>query len=185
MDRRFPNLKFGRDKDEQFRYHDAYELQTVAGTSRLAIGPSISHCELFLELASCLPEPLRVLYVLVLSRRQQHEEARYESGPVSRQQIAAFATAFSEFLESDGRHHIWIAHPDVGTIVYDRHQTLYAYGPLDAYLTVLQRRGLQAGIVDVPAPHWHRYHPHFDDAEAALIRYWPWRRAPLKESDRD
>jgi hypothetical protein len=185
MDRRLPNLKFGRGSDEAFRYDDAYELQTAAGTPRLVIGVSRNHCELFVELAACLPEPLRVLYVLVLSRRQQHEEARYESGPVSREQLAEFASAFGDFLQSDGRHHIWIAHPDAGTIVYDRHEMLYAYGPIDAYLAVLERRGLQQGVVQVPSPHWHKYHPRFDDAEAALIQYWPWRRAPLKDSDRD
>jgi hypothetical protein len=181
------SLKFGRggEENESFRYENLYERQSRNGTSRLLIGPSDNHCQLLLRLTACLPEPLKVLYVLVVSRRDEHSEARYESHELSREQVTRFVQRFEQFFESDARHHIWVANPDVGTIVYDRHEVLYAYGPIDAYVAVLQKEGLHSGVVEIPAPHWHAYHAEFDEVEADVMRYWRWEQRPLNEADKE
>jgi hypothetical protein len=181
------SLKFGRGGEEQesFRYPNTFERQSRDSAPRLLVGPSGGHCELALALAESLPEPLRVLYVLVVPRRGEHEAGRYESPDVARQDLVSFLADHRRFLESDGRHHLWIAHPGVGMVVYDRHEVLFAYGPVDAYRDTLVARGLAEGPVEVPAPHWHVYHPEFDDEEATLLGRWKWTRKPLLHADED
>ena len=53
--------------------------------------------------------------------RDTVDAARYEApNEMSRQELLDFLAEYSEFLESDGRHHLWVANPEEGTIVYDR-----------------------------------------------------------------
>lgn len=180
-----PSLKFGRggEEHESFRYGNTFERQGTGSACRLLIGPSGGHCRLAVALAESLPEPLRLLYVLVVPRRGDHEPGRYESPDLTREDLSSFVAGHQRFLESDGRHHLWIAHPGAGLVVYDRHEVLFAYGPVDAYLDTLKADGLTEGAVEVPSPHWHVYHPEFDDEEAALLRRWQWTRKPLEEGD--
>jgi hypothetical protein len=176
------SIKFGKE-EESHRYAHVYERQERGGTSRLLIGPARDHCQLVEALAGCLPEPLRLLYVLVVSRRQEHSEARYESPELRRGDVSAFLCSYRTFLESDGRHHLWLANPAAGCIVYDRHEVLYAYGPIASYVAVLEEHGLAEGVVDIPAPHWHAYHPEYDDDERTLLTRWAWVEKPLNEED--
>ena len=63
---------------------------------------------------------------------------------MERREAEDFLRGFSRFLESDGRHHLWISSvPDGATLVYDGHNILYAYGPLELYEQVLAARGMR------------------------------------------
>lgn len=136
------------------------------------------------KLATCLPEPYRVLYVLVVPRSSVHDAARYEApDELSREELSDFLTEFAEYLEFDGRHHLWIASPDHGTIVYDRHNILYGYGPLDCFTKVALSERLVRGKVNVPGPHWHAYHPEYDRLQNRLLRRWNWVQNPLRSVD--
>ena len=73
--------------------------------------------------------------------------------------------------------------PGFGTIVYDRHNVLYAYGPLDKFVEVLQANGLKEGKVELPAPHWHGYHPEFDKAQSQVLSRLQWIHSPLRPGD--
>jgi hypothetical protein len=179
--------KFGIRDDAKtpYAYPGVYQLEATSdGGERLVIGPADAHIDLLAKLAECLPEPLRILYVLVVPRSEDAAAARYEApDELSRQDLCLFLREFSEFLEFDGRHHLWVVNPDHGTIVYDRHNILYAYGPLDCFTGTLDAQGLRRGQVDVPGPHWHRYHREYDEMQRRLLGRWAWSEKPLRPSD--
>ncbi len=174
------------DEDEPYVYPDLWDVEPTAGPERLIIAPSRGHVDLLLDLARCLAEPFMVLYVL-LSPRRDHERGRYQSpAPLGRDALRSFFKTFRDYFESDGRHHVWIkSWEGEGTLVYDHHNVIYAYGPLEGYEEVVQRRGLRRGKVSFPAPHAHHFHAHCDESEDRLFSRWAWIRFPLGEQDED
>lgn len=176
--------KFGRlvgDADHRHEYANTFETERTTGPLRLAIAPSGGHVALLKELSEQLPEPLGILYVLVVPRGD-HEPGRYQSSLFGREDVSEFFSRFRHYLEGDGRHNLWLVSPRGGeTIVYDRHNVLFAYGPIEAYERVLRRRGLVEGQVRFPDPHSHHYHESFDADETAILEYWNWKRFPLVE----
>jgi hypothetical protein len=110
---------------------------------------------------------------------------RYQSpNPVTRDELRAFVERFGPFLEGDGRHHFWVASSDgEGTLVYDRHNVIYAYGDLTAYARALERLDCREGTVQIPVPHTHHYRAEHDIDQDALLRYWAWRHSPLQDQD--
>jgi hypothetical protein len=69
-------------------------------------------------------------------------------------------------------------------VVYDNHNLLYAYGPLEPFEAILRKNSLQeAPEVTLPEPHVHHYNAEFDGLVADLMSYWPWKRFSLQESD--
>lgn len=132
-----------------------------------------------------MPEPLGILYVLVVPRGGS-EAGRYQTeNPVSKKEAEEFLKSFKEYFENDGRHDIWIASMSGSEqLVYDRHNIIYAYGPLPEYEDILLARGLRkVEFVRFPKPHTHNYHAAFDHDELNLLRRWRWKHFPLHESD--
>jgi hypothetical protein len=168
-------MKFASFVDGQpapFRYGDIWERQQTSDSERLAIAPSRGHVDLLIELSRCLGEPFGILYVLLVS------------WPVERREMEGFVLGFRDYFESDGRHHLWLhSVPDGATLIYDQHDVLYAYGPLDLYEQVLRDRGLREGAVEIPVPHQHAYHRKYDVEEDNVMGLWEWRAFPLAESD--
>jgi len=179
-------VKFGAGSEqrESYQYHNVFERQRFSdGEERLRIGPGRGHVELMIELIERLSEPLRLLYVLVAARGRD-QPGRYEAASgMSFDDTENFLKEFADFLQSDGRHHLWVSSPGFGTIVYDRHDVLYAYGPLDKFVEVLQANGLKEGKVEVPAPHWHGYHQDFDEAQSQVLSRFQWIHSKLRTGD--
>lgn len=69
------------------------------------------------------------------------------------------------------------------TLVWDRHDLLYAYGDLEAYLACLQKMGFVEGDVVIPSPHEHHYQMEFDAQAAEVLRSFEWTRTPLRLED--
>ena len=180
-------MKFGAGSDQRasHQYHNVFERQRLSdGQERLRIAPTRGHVELMIELVECLPEPLRLLYVLVVARGARYQSGRYETASeMSFEQAETFLKEFGDFLQSDGRHHLWVASPGFGTVIYDRHDVLYAYGPLDRLVGVLEANGLHEGTFDIPPTHWHGYHPEFDDAQSKVLSRFRWIHSPLRAGD--
>ncbi len=174
----------GRDAPA-FSYGDVWQRKPTSEGERLVIGPSAQHVDLLLRLARFVPGPYGILYVLLLSRRGDHTEGRYQCPrPVDLTQLADFFSTYRSFLEGDGRHHVWIMSvPTSALLVYDHHDVIYAYGPLDAYEQDLQRAGFTAGSVSFPVPHTHHYLIEFDDTEQQILQHWPWKHFPLRPED--
>jgi hypothetical protein len=179
--------KFGwiPDKDRKYEYQDVFAIEKTSRLERLVIAPSANQVSLMLELLRVMPEPYGILYVLV-TPRSAAQPGRYQAADFkSRNDAEVFLSRFKDFFENDGRHHIWIASPPTpDTLVYDRHNVIYAYGRLPEFERVVLNRGLsKVEDVKFPSPHTHHYNEAFDRDEEVLLRYWPWLHSPLRDND--
>jgi hypothetical protein len=175
---------FVGSEDVQFEYGNTFERETVGGRSRLQIGLDDAQDACVRELASGLAGPFQLLYVLHTTRTGS-ELGRYESPELSRAETHEFLHRFGPFLAQDARHDFWLrSHDDDATIVLDRHNIIYAYGPLTIFEEVLLRIGATSrGLPRIPDPHVHHYHQKWDDSEREVLAALPWIRRPLRESD--
>jgi hypothetical protein len=173
----------GAGGETPHRHADAFELQFGSGSDRILIAARGAHVDLVSELLDCIEGDLYVLYVLTADRGRA-EMGRYESPILCHDEVKSFLTRYREFLERDGRHDTWVSSVD-GTekLIYDRHDVIFAYGPLDRFRQVLEKRGLVQGAVEIPYPHSHWFLPEFDQAQSDLLAHWSWKRFPLQDSD--
>ncbi len=174
-----------RMKPSPFVYPNTYATEKTTGPDRLIIAPASNQIELVLELARTLPEPFGIVYVLLAPVGKSGEPGRYQSpAPASRNTMELLLTHFRDYFESDGRHHLWVTSlQNSATLVYDNHNVIYAYGPLEAFRSVLRKRGLSEKEGRIPVPHSHHYNPQFNDSEREIMAYWAWTRSPLAEND--
>ena len=178
-------LLSGPGPETPHEYNHVFDLQQTTGPSRLVLAPRRDHVDLLLSLIEAMPEPLGLLYVLVVPRSER-EPGRYQSEEMwDRAVVASFLERFRDALELDGRHHLWIASDDGSMLVYDNHQVIYAYGDLDAFEDLARTHGLVPGDVVYPAPHVHCYHERFDADEAAILDEYAWIRYDLVEEHDD
>ncbi|NML66460.1 hypothetical protein HHL22_14710 [Hymenobacter sp. RP-2-7] len=152
--------------------------------TRLTIGASTEGVGLLLQLCDLLTPPFYCLYVLVIGRRNE-QPGRYQSPWLeTREELVNFLLDFKQPLEADGRHHLWICSPDDGaTLVYDRHNLIYAYGPLELFSDRLRKLHYREEVVVMPFPHVHYFHDTTDTQVSELLNYWEWQHFPLKEVD--
>jgi hypothetical protein len=172
-------------EESPFLYSDTWALEKTSGASRLKIAPSDEQVDLIQALSSVMNEPFGILYVLVVPRAQG-KAGRYQSSqPLSREGLDLFLLNFREFLQNDARHHLWIASVDkTASLIYDNHNVIYGYGPIDSFKTILSARGFsEVEKVNFPVPHTHHYNANFDQQEIKLLEYQPWKVFPLQDSD--
>jgi hypothetical protein len=148
---------------------------------RLVAAPDGGQIELILRLVDELDEPFRILYVLLVSRDEEQDEGRFElMQTLNREELASFLHRYRELFENDGRHHLWIAAGDApASIVYDQHNVLYLYGPLERFGAVLNDAGLTAADVHFPSPHSHHYHKEMDSMLDDMLERFEWQWYPL------
>lgn len=182
---KFGYLKSGNSA--QFVYPNTFAVQKTTGGDRLVIAPSAHQITLLSDLTRVLPEPFGILYVLLVPREQTNQPGRYESPePSSRSELESFLTKFETYFESDGRHHIWVMSlPISSTLVYDNHNVIYAYGPLEKFRQIAVKHGLLEKDIQIPFPHTHNYNVESDKHEQEIMAYWNWKHFPLAESDDD
>lgn len=185
-----PRFKFGRllpdGEGVEHQYADVYEWERTTGPARLVIAPRADHVDLLRALSECWAGPYWILYVLAVPRGGA-EAGRYQlPAPVVRAELTAFLAEHRAFLEGDARHALWVASAaGDGTLVYDRHNVIYAYGPLERFEDVLTRRGITRGTVTCPVPHSHHHRPEFDAAQADLLAGHEWIHSPLRPGDEE
>ncbi|MCA8832643.1 hypothetical protein [Hymenobacter pini] len=169
------------NNESVYNYGEIYQLEETENYTRLEIGASTDQVQMMLELSACLDAPYFVLYVLVTPRDGMSVSGRYQSPPIeSRTALVDFFLDFKEPIETDGRHHVWIGNANNdGLIIYDKHNVIYAYGPIDKYLTVLLNQGYKQEEFDFPYPHGHHFHNENDVAIRELLAYWDWQQFPL------
>lgn len=174
----------GEEHEEaEYRYPNIYEVEPISGSDRLCIAPAQGQVALLLALAQPLEGPFFLLYVLH-TPRGGHQPGRYESQPLAYAQAAEVLRQFQPYLEQDARHDLWLhAAGSDATLVYERHNLIYAYGPLAQLAAALRASALAEGAVSIPAPHAHRYHAAFDADEARLLQALDWHRTPLHPED--
>lgn len=168
-----------------FAYPDVFSREWGEGWRRLTVGPSAHHIRLLLEFADCWGDDDFVILYVSLTSRVGVPAGRYQSPwPLSSDEMRTFFERFRRFFESDGRHHVWLSSVSGdGSIVYDQHNVLYAYGPVDEYSRILDVAGFTEADFSFPAPHVHCFNPSNDEDEAALFSYWNWIHSPLQPMD--
>ncbi len=171
-------------KDAAWSYEPSYARQVVGGVERLVIAPGGGPVGLLRELLTLLPEPLWVLYVLV-TPRSEAPAGRYQSSkPHTREEVLALLDRFEEYLASDGRHNLWLAAPPAGQLVFDRHEVIYAYGPLAEIVARLKEKTFaEVEMIRVPVPHSHHFHEALDGDEHEILAHWEWVPSELQETD--
>ena len=156
---------------------------TSSGTRRLVVGVPAGDRAVIQTLARELPEPLYLLYILH-TPRGEGEAGRYQSPELNAAELSDFIALFGAFLSGDGRHDFWIySRESDTTLVWDRHNMLYAYGPLEAFTQALRALGFHEGDPQIPFPHLHHYRKEFDADAAALLSHWNWVYSPLRPED--
>jgi len=170
--------------ETRFDYGNTFAKEIVGGQTRLKIGFDSAQDACVMELASGLVGPFQLLYVLHTTRTRT-ELGRYESPSLPLATVQHFLLRFGPFLAQDARHDVWVrSHDDDATIVLDRHNVIYAYGPLTTFEAVLFRIGAHShGLPRIPDPHVHYYHDEWDDSEREVLAALPWIRKPLRDGD--
>lgn len=137
----------------------------------------------FQHLVSSLEPPYFLLYVLH-TPRGEGSAGRYQSPALSPPQFEEFMQWFGSYLSSDARFDIW-AHSaaEQATVVWDRHDQLFAYGPIAKYSAALDALGFGHGDAGISFAHQHHYRPEFDAAAQEILRSLPWTFSPLRPED--
>lgn len=174
-------------EEEPYQYPDVWVRESSDRMDRLAIAPRSGYVNLLADLASVLEEPFLLLYVLVVPRGQA-EPGRYQSEySFSLVQLEQFLSGYSPFFENDARHNLWIRPTSSeGLLVYDRHNIVYAYGPVEKFIGVLNRKCLTESkdqFLRYESPHVHHYHPEFDAYQDRLLTEEQWSISPLRPGD--
>jgi hypothetical protein len=169
---------------ESFEYGNTFIRENVAGRGRLQIGLDDAPDGCMQQFASLLVGPFQLLYVLHTSRTGA-ELGRYESPELNVAAVEDFFRKFGRFLSEDSRHDLWLrSYDDDATIVLDRHNIIYAYGPIDVFEAALVRLGARSGRApQIPDPHVHNYHHEWDESEREVLRSLAWTIKPLRQSD--
>jgi hypothetical protein len=171
------------DDNIEYHYEDRFTLEQTTGPDRLCIGAAKRHSDLVLALAEQLEPPFYLLYLLH-TPRGSHQAARYQSPALEWTEVVALLRQFQPFLEQDARHDLWLhAAGDQATLVWDRHNLIYAYGPLSHFETILKQHEFVQDVISVPVPHTHHYHTTFDADEDQLLNFFDWRASPLQPVD--
>jgi hypothetical protein len=135
------------------------------------------------SLAACLSPPYVLLYILH-TPRGEGEPGRYQSPDLTKAQLDGFLTRFGDYLRGDGRFDLWVHSPEHdGTIVWDRHNLVFAYGPTGRFATALRGLGFTPGEPRIPSPHTHNYRAELDQDARALLADLSWTRSALRAED--
>jgi len=140
--------------------------------------PAILH-----RLLDSMPEPFLLLYVLH-TPRGEGAPGDIKAIPYRLKKSKNLLSTYWEYLSRDARFDLWFYSPAINaTLVWDRHDLLFAYGPLDNFEAILSEWGCQHGYPVLPSPHTHNYHAGFDISATQLLERYPWKRSPLHQMD--
>jgi hypothetical protein len=149
---------------------------------RVLAGVPRGDANVFKELVECLEPPYLLLYVLHTPRGEA-DPGRYQSPAISSGGFTEFVSRFSAFLKADARFDLWAHSPaERATVVWDRHNQLFAYGPTERFVRRLDALGFRPGNVDRPS-HAHHYRPECDDMARQLLSAVDWTHSPLRPED--
>lgn len=156
---------------------------TSAETQRLVAGVPGGDVSVMLKLIECLTPPFLVLYVLH-TPRGEGDPGRYQSPPIEPGELQTFISRFSSYFAGDARFDIWIHSSTAkGTLIWDRHNLIYGYGPIERFNRSLSGIGFSEGKPNVPEPHMHHYRQELDAEATAMLSAFSWQYSPLHPED--
>ncbi len=161
-----------------------YELANIdTPNPRIIVGVPAGDPVVFEQLALLLEPPYFVLYVLHTPRGEE-QAGRYQSPELSAEEFRAFITRFAQLLSQDSRFDIWAYSPaERATVVWDRHNQLFCYGPIERFASRLQALGFRSGDPSISVPHQHHYRQECDAQAAELLAALDWSFSPLQPED--
>jgi hypothetical protein len=140
---------------------------------------------IFRRLIECLQPPYMLLYLLHMPRGEG-EAGRYTSELLERPQALQIIDRFAGLLGGDGRHDFWLrSNAENATVVWDRHNLIHAYGPLERYAEALTALGFSPGEPEIPSPHVHHGRAEFDADSRTLLEAVQWYHSPLRPEDNE
>ncbi len=150
---------------------------------RLIAGVPHSDPNVFARFIECMEPPYYLLYVLH-TPRGEGLPGRYQSPSLSLPEVKEFLARFAAFLSADARFDLWAHSPrEEATVVWDRHDRLFGYGPLERYARMLESMGFCHGQPEIPDPHMHHYREEFDAVAKDVLTAFDWRHSPLQPED--
>ena len=153
------------------------------GSSKIVAGLPGGDPGPFERLVQSLQAPYILLYVLHTPRGEA-KAGRYQSPSLSNADFHDFMVTFGPYLSADARFDLWAYSPaEKATVVWDRHNQLFAYGPVDTLATELRSLGFSEGLTDVSFAHLHHYRPECDAQAAALLEAFDWSFSELQKAD--
>jgi hypothetical protein len=171
--------RLGHVVDDQWVAHNhpaVFEL-----TDRIIAGVPGGDPSIFIRMIESLEPPYYLLYVLH-TPTGEGLPGRYQSPALSLAEVSDFFSHFAPYFVGDGRFDIWALAPgDKATVVWDRHNRLFGYGPLERYSEKLISMGFGAGHPTIPAPHAHHYRFHITAQE--ILAAFDWSHSPLRPED--
>jgi hypothetical protein len=172
------------DRWVPYSYQKTYSRETLHdGSTRLAIGLPAEEDGLFARLLEELDAPFVLLYILPIPRKAA-AIGRYQSPDLSAASAQLILTEFGSYFSGDAWHDLWAYSPSRrATLVWDRHDIIYAYGPLERYETVLDFHGFASGKPSIPSPHAHQRRRQFDAIPELLLQRFEWTRSDLRPED--
>jgi len=161
-----------------------YQLDTMDnGGQRLRSGVPGGDPVVFGKLSACLEPPLFLLYVLH-TPRGEGEPGRYQSTEIDHAALNAFLTRFEAYLANDARFDLWAYSPAArATVVWDRHNTIFAYGNGACFEATLRALGFTAGELPLLGEHMHHYRAEYDADARAILEAFDWHRTDLRPQD--
>ena len=170
--------------DEPYEYPGIWAKEKATGPDRLVIAPRTHQANLLHIIAECMQEPFLLLYVLAIPRGGG-KAGRYQSShSFTFAQLKKFLESYADFFQQDGRHNLWIRSSDEQTLVYDRHNVIYAYGAQAQLIPILETSGIiESHQVRFPVPHSHHYHAEFVSEETRLLNGQEWIISSLRPGD--
>ncbi|WP_288380590.1 hypothetical protein [uncultured Massilia sp.] len=156
---------------------------TTGGAERLVATAPGGDPNVLLSLVEAVGGPYALLYVLH-TPRGEGEAGRYQSPELELADVRAFLERHAGFLRADARFDLW-AHSfsENATVVWDRHNLIHAYGPLERFEAVLHAQGFGHGLPSMAFAHQHHYRADCDGEAAAVLRDFDWQYSPLRPED--
>jgi hypothetical protein len=175
-------LVLDRNKPVPKIWGRGYELQEFRWGRRIRCSTDGDRVEFLRSLLDRYPGPFAITYVLEDKHRTSYREGRYRSPSLTRQQVDFFLEKFSDFIQNDGRHHIYVScSTSGGAVIYDQHDFFFVYGSLDQHMLRLRSEGFRPTAYDL------REHAHAIKGDSAaldeLLRFWPWAYSPPEITD--
>ena len=168
-------------------YENIYDIITYGnGTKCLRITASGSLSDLMVKLGALVRGNWYVLYTLLTSH-SGNRPGRYQGIEIENfEGIVALFDKYKNYFDGDGRHNIWLGSTvNNDLLVYDKHNVIYAYGPIDAFVGRIRSYGYCEGVIKIPSPHTHHYPSENVRFEMSIMNEWDWKWYDLAENDDD